>query len=147
MGDDCEIQLLQVDTLGLDIVREDLRIIAGIEQDALAAILDQRGKPPIFLHRRGLAEGVVKNRDLPRARLRGARRSPKRGGRTHHRRKHNKDRSTHRIAPGGGVRPRACKGVAWMWKAPKEKGWQKEKTPPMACSPLRRDGSPCPAAR
>ena len=80
MGDDCEIQLLQVDTLGLDIMREDLRIIAGIEQDAPAAIFDQRGKPPVFLHRRGLAEGVVKNRDLPRARLSVGRRSANRCG-------------------------------------------------------------------
>src|SRR6516164_9394530 len=56
MGDNCEIQLPQVDALGLDIVRENLRVIAGIKQDALATILDERGKSPIFLHRRGLAE-------------------------------------------------------------------------------------------
>jgi hypothetical protein len=80
MGDDCEIQLFQVDTLGLDIVREDLRIIAGIEQDTLAAILDQCGKSPVFLHRRGLAESVVKNRDLPRARLCVGRRNANRCG-------------------------------------------------------------------
>src|SRR5437660_2551998 len=31
LGDDCEVQLCQVNALGLDIMREDLCIIAGIE--------------------------------------------------------------------------------------------------------------------
>ena len=70
MGDDREIQQLQVDTLGLDIVREDLRIIAGIEQDALAAVFNVCRETPVFLHSRGLAEGVVEDRDLRRAWLR-----------------------------------------------------------------------------
>src|SRR5947209_18901113 len=95
MGDDCEIQLLQVDTLGLDIMREDLRIIAGIEQDAPAAIFDQRGKPPVFLHRRGLAEGVVKNRDLPSARLSVGSRSANRCGGYYQHMKRAKEKSRH----------------------------------------------------
>jgi len=33
----CEVQLGKVDTLGSDIVGEDVRIIAGIEQNALVA--------------------------------------------------------------------------------------------------------------
>src|SRR6516225_11859838 len=70
MRHDCEVQLLQVDTLGLHIVREDVRIIPGIEQDTLAAILYQSREPPIFPHRGGLTKGIVKDGDLGRARLR-----------------------------------------------------------------------------
>src|SRR5262249_7189414 len=78
MGDNCEIQLPQVDALGLDIVRENLRVIASIKQDALTTILDERGKSPVLRHRRGLAEGVVKNRDLRGTRLRVCRRGANR---------------------------------------------------------------------
>ena len=78
MGHDCEIQLLKVDTLGLDIVREDVGIIAGVEQDALAAIIDEGGEPPIFLHRGGLAKGNLKDGDLGCARLSGCRRGANR---------------------------------------------------------------------
>jgi hypothetical protein len=44
MGDDGEIELGQVDTLGCDIVREDLRIVAGIEQDAQSGSAARPGK-------------------------------------------------------------------------------------------------------
>src|SRR5262249_59641321 len=67
--DNGEIKLPQIDAFGVDIVSKDIGIVAGVEQNALAAILDERGKPPVLLHRRGLAERVVKNRDLRRARL------------------------------------------------------------------------------
>src|SRR5580704_3116547 len=70
MGHNCEVQLFQVDALGLHIMREDVRVVAGVEQDAFAAILDKGGEPPIFLHRRGLAEGIVKDGDLGCIRLR-----------------------------------------------------------------------------
>jgi hypothetical protein len=70
MRHNCEVQLLQIDTLGLHIVRKDVRIIAGIEQDALANILDQGREPPIFRHRGGLTKGIVKDGDLACARLR-----------------------------------------------------------------------------
>src|SRR5262249_19045727 len=64
MRDDRKVELLQVDTRGFDIVREDLRIIAGVEQNPLAAILDEGRKSPVLCQRRSLAEGVVQNRDL-----------------------------------------------------------------------------------
>ena len=64
-----KIELPQVDTLGFDIVRENLRIVARVEQDALAAILDEGRKSPVLGHRRGLAEGIVEDCDLPCARL------------------------------------------------------------------------------
>ena len=49
MGDNREIQPPQVDALGLDIVRENLRVIASIKQDPLASILDERGKSQSFV--------------------------------------------------------------------------------------------------
>src|SRR5712691_11101585 len=73
MGDHCEVQLCKVDSLGRDVVREDLRIIAGIEQDALAAVFKVCRKPPVFLHGGGLAEGIVEDRDLRRVCLRARR--------------------------------------------------------------------------
>src|SRR5262249_41494856 len=53
LGENCETQLPQVDALGLDFVRKNLRVVAGIKQDPLTAILDERGKSPILRHRRG----------------------------------------------------------------------------------------------
>src|SRR5262249_38713541 len=99
MGDNCEIQLPQVDALGLDIVRENLRVVAGIKQDPLAAILDKRGKSPILRHRRGLAEGVVKNRDLRGARFRVCRMCADRCRRNHQRSNFKEDMASHRMLP------------------------------------------------
>ena len=49
MGDDDEIELGQVDTVfGIDVMCEDLRIVACVEQDALAAILDKAENPESF---------------------------------------------------------------------------------------------------
>src|SRR5262245_25505297 len=59
MGNDSEIQLPWIDPLGRDIMREDFLIVAGIEQDPLAAVLYESGKSPVLLQRRGLAERVV----------------------------------------------------------------------------------------
>ena len=47
-GRELEIQLPQIDFLGLDVVREDLRIIAGIEQDAPFDIYRLGGNPQSF---------------------------------------------------------------------------------------------------
>jgi hypothetical protein len=58
----------------LNVVREDLGVVAGIEQDSLAAILNEGGKPPVLLHGRGLAERIVKDGDLGLVRLRMRRR-------------------------------------------------------------------------
>ena len=64
-----KIELRQIDTLGSDIVCEDLRVVASVEQNTLAAILDKSRKSPVLRHRRGLAKGIVENRDLACARL------------------------------------------------------------------------------
>ena len=39
----------QVDTLRLDVVRKDIGVVARVEQDALAAVLDQRRNPKSFV--------------------------------------------------------------------------------------------------
>ena len=64
MRNDSEIQLGEVDSAGPDIAPEYLGVVAGVEQDPLPAILDVGGKPPVELHFRTLAEGVVKDGDL-----------------------------------------------------------------------------------
>ena len=70
MGDDREIEFRKVDTLGCDILCENLCIIAGVEQNALVAVLNICGEPPVLFHGGGLAEGIGENRDLRRAWLR-----------------------------------------------------------------------------
>ena len=95
MGHDCEIQLPKVDTLGLHIVREDVGIIPGVEQDALAGNLYERRVTPVLSHRSVLAERIVEDRDTV-LRLGSGRRSDY-GGRHHHagwignRHEHNRD--------------------------------------------------------
>src|SRR5215813_9039072 len=69
MGDDHKIQLREVDTLGSNVVRKDFGIIAGIKQDALAAIFNKGGKPPVLRHIGVLPEGIVEGRDLCRVSL------------------------------------------------------------------------------
>ena len=71
---DDEIQLGEIDALGLDVVGEDVRVVAGVEQNPLAVDFDQGGVAPVLLRRRVLAEGVVENGDLRLRRRRGARR-------------------------------------------------------------------------
>ena len=61
--DDHEIDLLQIDAQRLHIVFEDLGVVAGIEQDVLAAIIDQGGETPVQRNSGVLPERVVKNGD------------------------------------------------------------------------------------
>jgi hypothetical protein len=117
MRRDCEVQLFQVNTLGRHIVREDIRIIAGIEQDALAAILDQGGEPPILFHRGGLAEGIVKDGDLGCVRLRIDWRDANSCRRINRHCRHlEKDIPCHAIAPSTA---REC--VTLLWKISRRK--------------------------
>lgn len=51
----------QIHLQPLDVVLEESGVVAGIEQDTAAAVLDQRGKPPVFLQIRRVAEGVVQH--------------------------------------------------------------------------------------
>src|ERR1700722_11459190 len=100
MGDNGKIELPQVDALGLDIVREDLRVVASVEQDTLAAILDESRKSPVLRHRRGLAEGIVEYSDLRCARLCACFRGADRRGQCDYRRHLRDDLPSHRLAPG-----------------------------------------------
>ena len=58
-----EVEPTQVDAGGLRVRREGLGIVAGIEQDALAAILDERRETPVLLKSGGTAESVIQNGD------------------------------------------------------------------------------------
>src|SRR4051794_14383319 len=64
MGQDDKVEPRQVHALGFGIAAQDVRVIAGVKQNTLAAILDKRGESPVFLHRRRLAEGIIQNRYL-----------------------------------------------------------------------------------
>ena len=64
-----EVERGQVDTLGLHVVRKDLGVVARVEQDALAAVLDEGREAPVLLHRRGFAERIVEDGDLGLVRL------------------------------------------------------------------------------
>src|SRR5262249_19851105 len=68
-------------------------------KNPLTAILDERGKSPILRHRRGLAEGVVKNRDLRGARFRVCRSGADRCRRNHQRSNFEEDVASHRMLP------------------------------------------------
>src|SRR2546425_5198598 len=70
---DNEVELRQIDALRLRVLREGVAVVASVEQDALAAVLDQRGIAPVLLHAGRLAESVIKDGDLRLSRV-GARR-------------------------------------------------------------------------
>src|SRR4029079_10689348 len=59
-----EVQLGQVDALGLRVLRENIRVVAGVEEDTLAAVLYESGIPPVLLHGGRLAEGIIEDGDL-----------------------------------------------------------------------------------
>src|SRR2546430_1510464 len=63
----------EMDAFRLRVLREGVAVVASVEQDALAAVLDQRGIAPVLLHAGRLAESVIKDGDL-RLRRVGARR-------------------------------------------------------------------------
>jgi hypothetical protein len=70
--DDHRVEAREVDAEGLDVVGEDPRVVAGVEQDSLAVVLDERREPPV-LHQLGRGtEGVIEVRDAPDFLRRGA---------------------------------------------------------------------------
>src|SRR4051794_24225632 len=80
MRQDGEIEVGQVDASGPRVFGQDVRVVAGIEEDALAAVFDQRRESPVLLHLRRFAEGVVEDGDLLFRRVpRGRRRRRRRG--------------------------------------------------------------------
>src|ERR1700748_1963874 len=70
MRDDNGVESLQVNTKLPDIVLQDAGVIAGVEEDALATVLDECGISPIFHELRGVAKCVVEHGDVT-LRLRG----------------------------------------------------------------------------
>ena len=58
-----EVQSRQVDLEAFDVVTKAFRVVAGVEEDAHAVMLDQRGKAPVLLQRRRLAEGIGEDGD------------------------------------------------------------------------------------
>src|SRR5262245_1908094 len=89
-------RLVRSTPFAFTLVGEDIAVIAGVEQDSLTRHLDERREAPILFHCSVLAEGVVKNCDLPCARLCVARRSADSGRRRHHRSSRKKGMSNHR---------------------------------------------------
>jgi len=43
-----KVNLCKVNVEGLDVVLEDFRVVAGVEQDALAVVLDEAEKPSLW---------------------------------------------------------------------------------------------------
>ena len=70
MGDDCKIEPSEINASRFDVLRQNIWVVAGVEQDALAIHFDERGKAPVLLHGGILAECVVEDSD---AGLRGGR--------------------------------------------------------------------------
>lgn len=74
MGDDDEVQSRQVNLQGGAVGGEPGGRVAGVEQDALAAMLDERGEPPIQIQLRFTGERIGDDRDASlRLRRRGGR--------------------------------------------------------------------------
>ena len=63
VGDDDEVESLEIDASGSDVLAEDVGIVAGVEENPLSVVLDQRRIAPVLLHRGRLAEGVVEDGD------------------------------------------------------------------------------------
>jgi len=59
-----EIDCFEVDAEGLHVMREDVGLVAGIEQNPSPSHLHERCISPILPKRRILSEGVEKNREL-----------------------------------------------------------------------------------
>jgi hypothetical protein len=60
---DC-IETFEIDAEPPEIPLEDPRVVASVEQDSFAAVLDQRCKPPVPLETRRSTKRIVENGDL-----------------------------------------------------------------------------------
>ena len=63
VGHDHEVEVFEVDPERAHVALEDAAIVAGVEENALSAILHQGRKPPVGLQLRTTAEGVVQDGD------------------------------------------------------------------------------------
>ena len=66
VGDDDEIEPLQVDPQRLDVVGEDVGVIPGVEENAFAGVFNQRGESPVAAEISPRPEGVVQDGDAMR---------------------------------------------------------------------------------
>ncbi len=58
-----EVDLGKVNVEGLDVVLENFRVVASVEEDALAVVLDEGGKAPVFRERFVVGKRVIQNRN------------------------------------------------------------------------------------
>jgi hypothetical protein len=63
VGHNHKIELLQIGARCFHVVFKDLGIVARVEKDAFATIVDQGRKPPIHGQCRRFAEGIIQNGD------------------------------------------------------------------------------------
>src|SRR5207248_10721658 len=65
-----EVEALEVHASRLDVLRKNLGIVAGVEEDASASDFDQRRVAPVFFHRRILSKRVIQHCDAISLRIR-----------------------------------------------------------------------------
>ncbi len=75
MGDDDEIQLGEINVERFDVMLKDFDVIAGVKQDALSIVFDERGETPVLCYLRGIGKCVVKDCDAVRGQKRRKRRN------------------------------------------------------------------------
>src|SRR2546427_11642904 len=63
MRNDDKIQLGEIHAKGFDVVLECRRIVSRVEEDALAVVLDEGRKAPVFRDRFVVGKRVIENRD------------------------------------------------------------------------------------
>src|SRR5215813_10340261 len=59
-----EIQFGQIDSFCFRIVREDVRIVSGVEQNTVTSVFHESRVSPVFLHLRSFTKGIVEHGDL-----------------------------------------------------------------------------------
>ena len=64
MRHDNEVQLRQVHALRFRVLRENVGVVASVEQDPFSSVLDERSIAPVFLHRGCFTECIIENSDL-----------------------------------------------------------------------------------
>jgi hypothetical protein len=59
-----EVELRQVDALRFRILRKNLRVVAGVEQNPFPVVFDKRSVAPVFRHRGCFTECIIENGEL-----------------------------------------------------------------------------------
>jgi len=63
MGNNDKVEFGKINVEGLDVVLEDFRIVAGVEEYALAIVFNESGKAPVFGDSFVIGKRVIKDRD------------------------------------------------------------------------------------